>query len=63
MSNFAHSDKANMAKNKEIKDKYEAEILKLTNENVKLSKENGEQKTKIDELENQVKEWRNKYDL
>jgi cell division protein FtsB len=42
MSNFAHSDKAEFAKIKQMKEQYEGQIAKLTSENERLSKENQE---------------------
>jgi predicted nucleic acid-binding Zn-ribbon protein len=62
MSNFAHSDKAEFAKIKQMKEQYEAQIQKLTSENDRLTKENEESKTTISNLNGQVKDWKAKHD-
>ena len=51
MSNNQHSDKAEFAKIKQMKDKYETQIKLLTSENETLKKENIEFPPRISELE------------
>ena len=51
MSNYAHSDKAEFAKIKAMKDEYERTIAGLKAENEVLKTETAEQKEKIKELE------------
>lgn len=62
MSNHAHGDKAEFAKIKQMKDKYEAQIKELTAENERLVAENKEFPGKISELEAQSKDWQTKYE-
>ena len=63
MSNNQHSDKAEFAKVKQMKDKYEAQIKVLTQENETLKKENKEYPPKISELEAMSKDWQTKHDV
>ena len=56
MSNHAHGDKAEFAKIKAMKDKYEAAISKLQQELKPLKAETAEQKEQITSLDGQLKE-------
>lgn len=60
MSNHAHGDKAEFAKIKAMKDKYESVITKLQAEIKPLKAETAEQKEQITSLEGQLKESKNK---
>ena len=62
MSNTAHSDKAEFATIKKMKEKYEKAISVLEIENKELKAETEEQKTKIKDLDTQVKTWKAQYD-
>ena len=62
MSNHSHSDKAEFAKIKQMKEKYEAQIKTLTSENERLLKENSEYPQKVSDLEAEVKDWKTKYE-